>query len=182
MKKQRIANLFVLLIVFGIAPMDTGHAVETYPVKPITVIVPFEPGAGGDIKARPLIEKASAILGKPLVIVNKPGAGQVIGYREIYKAKPDGYTIGMCSMSLITAKLLGFSPYDYRDFALIGRPYHSNPIVIAATKTERPFKTIEEVFSFAKSSPGELSVATTAFGGPYWTATMLIQEKTGLKI
>jgi len=160
---------------------DQIQAAEEYPSKPIMAIVPFEPGAGGDLKSRPWLEKASAVLGKPIVIVNKPGAGQTIGYREVYRAKPDGYTIGTGAATLVTSKLLGFCPYDYRDFTLFGRPYHSNPILIASTKGKKVYKKVEEVLSAAQSSPGEITIATTAVGGPYWTAAMLFQEGTGLK-
>ena len=181
MKRLWIAGLSLFLFLAIISVGVKIQAAEEYPTKPIIAIVPFEPGAGGDIKARPMLEKASAILGKPIVIVNKPGAGQTIGYREIYRAKPDGYTIGTTSATIVTAKLLGLFSYDYRDFTLLGRPHHSVPIVIASTKRKNPFKTIEEVLSFAKSHPGEIVLATTAVGGPYWTAAMLVQEGTGLK-
>lgn len=181
MKGLWIAGLSLFLLLAIISGGVKVQAAEEYPTKPIIAIVPFEPGAGGDIKARPMLEKASAILGKPIVVVNKPGAGQTIGYREIYRAKPDGYTVGTSAATIVTAKLLGLFSYDYRDFTLLGRTHYSIPIVIAATKAKRVFKTIEEVLSSAKSDPGEITIATTAVGGPYWTAAMLFQEGTGLK-
>ena len=64
------------------------QAAEEYPVKPITFIVPLEAGSDGDILVRPLCQKASEILGKPIIIVNKPGAGSSIGFLEVHGAKP----------------------------------------------------------------------------------------------
>jgi tripartite-type tricarboxylate transporter receptor subunit TctC len=155
----------------GVGNTPRVQAAETYPARPVTLIVPQEAGSDGDINNRKLMEIASPILGKPIIIVNKPGAGQVIGNRELFKAKPDGYTIGTGSATIILSKLQGLTPFSYRDFTLIAFTYQALPIVLASTKTKTPFKTIEEVVSFAKSHPGEVSVATTAVGGPYWLAS-----------
>jgi len=128
------------------------------------------------------MEKASPILGKPIIIVNKPGAGQVIGNRELFKAKPDGYTIGTGSATIILSKLQGLTPFNYRDFTLLAFTYQALPIVLASTKTKNPFRTIEEVVSFAKSRPGEVSMATTAVGGPYWLASLIVQQGLGVDL
>jgi tripartite-type tricarboxylate transporter receptor subunit TctC len=181
MKSIWIAGLSLFLSLCLIGGGDKIQAAEQYPVKPIIAIVGIEAGGGGDVKTRPLFEKASKMLGKPIVVVNKPGAGQTISFREIYQSQPDGYTIGTAHLPLITAKLQGLFDRDYRDFTLICRTSYSNPILIASTKTKTPFKTIGEVLSFAKSHPGEITVATTAVGGAYWIAAQLFQEKTGFK-
>jgi len=141
----------------------------------------MEAGADADIYVRPLMDRASAMLGKPIIIINKPGAGQTIGYREIYQAKPDGYTIGLAVLTLVTSKLQGLFPYDYRDFTLMGSFTAQYPMIVASTKTQRPFTTFEEVISFAKSHPGEVSMATTAVGGPYWTGALILSETAGVK-
>jgi tripartite-type tricarboxylate transporter receptor subunit TctC len=181
MKRLIVVSLGIILIISLVFHEDEIRASEKYPAKPITAIIPGEAGSGGDVLARPLLEKASALLRTPIMVVNKPGAGQTIGYREIYQAKPDGYTIGCGYLTLITSKLQGRFPYDYRDFTLIGHHVAVSPIIVASTKTKRPFKTIQEVISFAKTHPSEISLATTAVGGPYWTAVMLIEEATGLQ-
>ncbi|RJR30681.1 MAG: tripartite tricarboxylate transporter substrate binding protein [Desulfobacteraceae bacterium] len=179
MKLSIRAFLFFSAVVLGLVPFS--FAADNYPARPVTVIVPVEAGGDADIVTRPLMERVAKILGQPFVIVNKPGAGQTIGYREVYQAKPDGYTIGMGVASLITAKLQGFLPYDYRDFTLMGNFWSANPLIIASTKTSRPFKTVQELFDYAKSHPGEVSLATTAVGGPFWNSALMIQERTGIK-
>jgi len=104
MRGNTIAGLVVILLVIGIGGGNQIQAAEKYPVKPINIIIPMEVGSDADILSRPMMQKASAILGKPVVIVNKPGGGQTIGLREVYGAKPDGYTIGLGNVSIILAK------------------------------------------------------------------------------
>jgi len=157
------------------------EAAEKYPLKSITVILPLEAGSDGDIAVRPLVQKASEIIGKPMVVVNKPGGGNTIGHREVYNAKPDGYTIGLAVTSIASARLLGLMPYDHHGFTPISLIITSHPIIYASVKTQRPFKTIEEVITFAKANPGEISMATTAVGGIYWITAMVLQETFGAK-
>jgi tripartite-type tricarboxylate transporter receptor subunit TctC len=180
MKKSCLIIATVLLLSMC-GTGNCGAAGENYPLKPITVIIPMEAGSDADILWRPMLQKVSVILGKPVIAVNKPGAGHSLGYREVYGANPDGYTLGATSVSIVLNKLLGLLRYDHRDFTLLGKFSASYPIIIGSTKTQRPFGTIQEVFSFAKLHPGEVSYACTAVGGSYWVATMLVQEGTGLK-
>ncbi len=180
--KKSLTAILLLFFLLGIVVWEKNvRASEKYPVKPIACIVPNEAGGDADINARPVMEKASAILGKPIMIVNKPGGGQTIGYREVYQSKPDGYTIGIGTLTVITTKLQGLFPYDHRDFTLMGSFNANYPMIVASTKTKRPFTTIQELFSFAKSHPGEVSLATPAVGGTYWIAAMLMSDSTGLK-
>lgn len=181
--KNLLIVIMSIFLFFGLVDKDRAlQAAETYPARPVTLIVPQEAGSDGDINNRKLMEKASPILGKPIIIVNKPGAGQVIGNRELFKAKPDGYTIGTGSATIILSKLQGLTPFSYRDFTLIAFTYQALPIVLASTKTKNSFKTIEEVVSFAKSHPGEVSMATTAVGGPYWLASLIVEAGLGVEL
>jgi len=166
----------------GIFGMENAtQAAEQYPVKPISYIVAVEAGAGGDILARPLCQKVSTLLGQSVIVVNKPGAGSSIGYREIHDAKPDGYTIGLGMGTIITNKLQGLLPYDHHDFTLICVFYDMRPTLVASTKTQRPFKTIEELIAYAKSHPGELKLATGSVGQMLWYQTMAFTQATGLQ-
>jgi len=181
MKKLWIGILSICLIAGLSGLEDWAIAAESFPVKPITFIVPLEAGSDGDIISRPLCQKASAILGQPILIVNKPGAGSSIGYRETHSAKPDGYTLGYGMATLLTNKMQGIMPLDFADYTIMGSWYYMSPVIIASTKTQRPFKKMEEVIAFAKSHPGELSLATGAVGQSWWVATMAFVEGTGLK-
>jgi tripartite-type tricarboxylate transporter receptor subunit TctC len=171
-----------ILFYFGSVHFGVLPAAEKYPVKPIECIVAVEAGADGDVITRPPMQKVSQMLGQPVMIVNKPGGGSSIGYRELYRAKPDGYTIGWGSATIITNKLQGVSPIDYHDFTMLGTLATYFPIVIGSTKTQRPFKTIQEVISYAKQHPGELSMSTSGVGQSWWVAAMSFLKGTGLEI
>jgi len=181
MKRFYIVMLSFFLLL-GISSFGAGiEAAEQYPVKPITFIVPLEAGSDGDVLARPIVQKVSAILGQPIMVVNKPGAGSSIGYREIHDSKPDGYTIGWAAATIVSNKLQGILPYDHADFTVIGTYATYIPIIVASTKTKRPFKTMEEVMAFAKANPGEISIATSGVGQSWWIATMAFLAGTGLQ-
>ena len=180
MKGLGIASLTILLLAGGI--MEDAQAADPFPVKPIVCIICVEAGSDADLLARPVLQKASSILGQPIVIVNKPGGGGTIAYKEIYAAKPDGYTIGYAASSLLLVKIRGLLPYDYRDFTTLGTYAILTPIVVGSMKTKRPFKTIQEVISFAKTHPGEVSMATGSIGTTMWVAAMGFQDAAGLKL
>lgn len=181
MKKYHSTFLCAALLVIAFNLSHVCHAAEIYPSKPIIFIVPNEAGASADLLARPLMNKASAILGQPVVVVNKPGAGSSIGYRELYGSKPDGYTIGQASGTIVTNKLQGLIPYDYRDFTILGVYLNWVPAVVASTRTKRPFNTFAEVVSYAKAHPGEISVATGSVGQLWWVASSALEEISGLQ-
>ena len=173
------ASLFLVLSVSIMG--NVVHAAEPYPVKPIRLIVPNEAGSDADVLIRFLAQKVSVMLDKPIIIVNKPGGGSSIGMREVHDAKPDGYTIGMSHATILINKPLGNMPYDHAGFTVLGTYATFIPIVVGATKTSRPFKTIQEVLSFAKAKPGEVSIATSGVGQSWWVATLEFQEGTGAK-
>jgi len=172
------ASLFLVLSVSIMG--NVVHAAEPYPVKPIRLIVPNEAGSDADVLIRFLAQKVSVMLDKPIIIVNKPGGGSSIGMREVHDAKPDGYTIGMSHATILINKPLGNMPYDHAGFTVLGTYATFIPIVVGATKTSRPFKTIQEVLSFAKAKPGEVSIATSGVGQSWWVATLEFQG-TGAK-
>lgn len=181
MKKLFIAFLSVSLVVCVVNGKNNVLAAEKYPLKPITFIIPLEAGGGLDIAMRPFCEKLGAVLGQPVIVVNKPGAGSSIGYRAVHDAKPDGYTIGAATGSIVTNKLQGLLPYDYHEFTILGAHQRSCMSIVAATKGKRTFKTLQEVIEFAKLHPEEVKVASGAKGQMLWVATLEFQSVTGTK-
>jgi tripartite-type tricarboxylate transporter receptor subunit TctC len=173
--------LGTLMVVIMASGGNGVEAADVYPSKPIFFFVPNEAGASADIFSRQLMQKASAMLGQPIVVVNKPGAGSTIGYRELYGSKPDGYTFGQASGTIITNKLQGLMPYDYHDFTMLGIYLNWVPAVVASTKTKRPFNTFAEVLAFGKAHPGDISVATGSVGQFWWVASIALDEASGLK-
>jgi tripartite-type tricarboxylate transporter receptor subunit TctC len=173
------ASLSLVLGAFMIG--NVVHAAAPYPDKPIKLIVPNEAGADADVLIRQLAQRVSVLVDKPIMIVNKPGGGSSIGMREVHDSKPDGYTIGMSHATILINKPMGNMPYDHEGFTVLGTYATFIPIIVGATKTSRPFKTIQEVLSFAKANPGEVSIATSGVGQSWWVATLEFQEGTGAK-
>jgi tripartite-type tricarboxylate transporter receptor subunit TctC len=183
-KKER--NVKKLLIaVLGVAwgsgffGLGAVRAADKYPVKPILFIVAVEAGADGDVLVRPIMQKVSQTLGQPIVIVNKPGGGSSIGYREIHGAKPDGYTLGWGSATIITNKLQGVSPLDYHDFTQLGGYATFFPVIFASTKSKLQFNTIQEAIAHAKAHPGAITMSTAGIGQSWWIAAMSFLGGTG---
>ena len=180
MKRLIPIVLSVVLMFSLISFKSMVWAAEKYPVKPIIFIVPNEAGSSADMMARALTQKMQGRLGQPVVVTNKPGGGSSIGCRELYGSKPDGYTIGMSSGTIVTNKLQGLMPYDYRDFTVLGAYLNWGPAIMASTKSKRPFNTLGEVLSFAKSHPDDVSIATGSVGQIWWIGTVAFARATGL--
>lgn len=174
-----ILSVFACLEFFG---FGATQAAENYPAKPIVFIVAVEAGADGDVLVRPVMQRVSKMLGQPIVIVNKPGGGSSIGYRELHGAKPDGYTLGWGSATIITNKLQGVSPLDYHDFTHLGGYATFFPIVIASTKSKIQFNTIQEAIAHAKANPGKINMSTAGVGQSWWVAAMSFLGGTGLNV
>jgi tripartite-type tricarboxylate transporter receptor subunit TctC len=165
-----------------VSSIGAAHAADKYPVKPIQCIVAVEAGADGDVLVRPILERVSKTLGQPIVVVNKPGGGSSIGYRELHAARPDGYTIGWGSATIITNKLQGVSPLDHHDFTQLGAYATYFPIVISSTKTKPQFNTIQEAISYAKANPGKINMSTAGVGQSWWVAAMSLIGGTGINV
>jgi len=139
-----------------LACLDLKAEADEYPNRVVQLIVPYPPGGGVDTEGRVIAQKLSEALAQRVIVVNKPGAGSVIGVRDAAKATPDGYTILM----LVTgASLPANTGYDLqKDFEPIGL-IASIPIVIMANPSV-PVKSMSEVLAFAKKQPGKLTVGT----------------------
>jgi tripartite-type tricarboxylate transporter receptor subunit TctC len=129
---------------------------QDYPTRPITLIVPYPPGGGVDVMGRLVGQRLSAALGQQVVIENRGGAGGMIGTRDLAKAAPDGYTLGMMLTGISLSPNAG---YDInKDFTPIGL-IASTPIFVVANPAF-PAKTLTDVVALAKKEPGKLSAGT----------------------
>ena len=181
MKKRTVIVIVFFLILGVTAGSHDGFAAEKFPSRPINFIIPIEAGGGGDVQTRPLAARVSELLKQPVIVVNKPGAGSSIGYRAIHDSKPDGYTIGIGMATIVANKLQGLLPYDFRDFTMLGAFQIAVPAVVASTKRQRNFTTIQEAIDFAKAHPGEVSIASGGRGQTWWIGAMEFQTLTGAK-
>lgn len=140
-------------------------AADNYPSRPIKLIVPFGAGGSTDIVARLLADKMGPILGKAVVIENKGGAGGSIGAAEIAKSAPDGYTIGMATVSTHGSNpaIMSKLPYDARkDFAPITNVMAVPSVFVVHPSV--PANTMQEFIALAKKEPGKYSFASPGTG------------------
>jgi tripartite-type tricarboxylate transporter receptor subunit TctC len=158
----------IALVTFGLLSIgqSTGFAQSAYPAKHITLIIPFPPGGSTDIVGRIVAEALSKQLGQPVVVDNKAGAGGALGAKAIASANPDGYTLGLATVSTHVINPLvqpNAAKYDpIKDFTLISQ-IASIPNVVAVNPAV-PAKSIKEFLNYAKANPGKLNYATPGSG------------------
>ena len=144
-----------------LAASATIAAAQTYPDRPITLIVPFSAGGDADTAARNLAATAHATLGQPIVVTNRPGAGGAIGSNAVRTAKADGYTLllGRVGSQVVLPALQVPPPYQWNDFTMLG-VLELNPVV-CAVRSEAPQQTMQELVDTLKARPGQLNYSTT---------------------
>lgn len=139
-------------------------AVDSYPSRAIRVISPFPAGSASDTVGRVVLDKVSQILGQAMVIETKPGAGGIVGFADVAKADPDGYTLVTSSTSMGTGLVLHrHLPYDPdKDFVSVAM-FGVQPNVLVAS-TQSGFKTVADLVAAAKAKPGILTFASAGVG------------------
>ena len=147
--------LAALALSVGCMGLTSAHAAD-YPARPINLIVPYPAGGGVDTVGRVMAQKLGERLGQQVLVVNRPGAGSVIGVRDAARSAPDGYTILM----LVTGASLPANPgYDLqKDLTPIGL-VASIPIVVMAHPS-LPVKSMSDIVALAKKEPGKLNIGT----------------------
>jgi tripartite-type tricarboxylate transporter receptor subunit TctC len=152
---------------------------QSWPARPVKIVVPFGPGGPADIYARIVGNELSGVFSQQFVIENKAGAGGTIGADIVAKAAPDGYTLLMMSNTLTTNEtLLANKPYQLmRDLVPVA-PVNSSDLVMVVTPSV-PAKTLAEFIALAKAEPGKLAYASAGPGTPYHLAGELFKTMTG---
>ncbi len=183
--KSRSTFIFLILgAVLLIASVLLGGCGEKkeakYPTKPVTIVVPSAVGGTADIHARLVSTYLEKLLGQPVTIVNKPGAGTMIGNREIARANPDGYTIGILATpeSPIVTALQKQAGYKNEDMEVIAS-FTRMPGALQVLK-DGPFKTMQDFVNYAKANPGKATVGVSSDG---WLLHVLeIEQAFGIKL
>ena len=162
-----------------------ASAQEAYPSKPITLVVPFPPGGVADIVARPAADSLGRVLGAPVVIENKAGAGGGIGMAYVAKAKPDGYTLllALSSISILPEadKIIGRPPmYQLDQLVPIAR-LTADPTVLAVRADSR-WKTLQEFVADAKKRPGAISYGSSGNYGTMHVPMEMFASDAGIKL
>jgi len=162
-----------------------ASAQDVYPSKPVTLIVPFPPGGVADIVARPAADAIGRVLGTPVVIENKAGAGGGIGMAYVAKAKPDGYTLllALSSISILPEadKIIGRAPmYQLDQLVPIAR-LTADPTVLAV-RTDSPWKTLQEFVADARKRPGAISYGSSGNYGTMHVPMEMFAADAGIKM
>ena len=149
-----------------LAVLCPAHAAEhSFPVRPLRMVVPFAPGGIADLSARLVGQKMGELLGQTVVIDNRAGAGGAVGAETVARAKPDGYTILLCSSSVmvINPLLTGTTAYDpRRDFAPVSL-ISSSPYVLLLHPAS-PYGSVRELIAAAKAKPGAINFGSAGIG------------------
>ena len=159
-----------------------GAWAQGYPAKPVRVVIPFAPGGGTDVVARPVVLKLGEALGKPMLYDNRGGANGIIGADLVAKSPADGYTLLLASSGalVLNVGLYDKLPYDpVRDFAPITMLAVAPNVLVAHPSV--PVKNVQEMMAYAKANPNKLNFALTG-GGAASLATELFRSMSGLPV
>ena len=180
MKSRPLRISFLLLTVLG---AGAAPAQQAWPSKPIHWIVPYAAGGFADIRARKLAAELTKVLGQPIVIENKGGAGGVLGTDAVAKAAPDGYTMGMGNLAplAVNASLMKKLPYDpQKDLAPVIL-IETSPLILTAGPS-LPAKNLQELVALAKAKPGQIAFASSGIGGAHHLSGEMLRQASDIDI
>ena len=169
----------MVLLVLACGAAAHAQSPAPYPTRPIRIIVPQTPGASTDLTARLIGQKLSAVLGQPVVVDNRPGAGSILGTDLVAKATPDGYTLLVVASSItlnpILHKNLPFDPV--RDLAPITQLSAFPNILVVHPAL--PVKTVKDLIALAKAKPGALNYGSAGTATGTHLSAELFKYMTG---
>jgi len=179
-----VAAAFIAAAAFAVPSLASAQAADSYPSKPIRLIIPYPPGGATDVIGRIVGQRLSDEIGGQVVIENRGGAGGNIGAAEVARAQPDGYTLlmgALTSHSVMATLEKDTIPYDLRnDFAPAG-VVGFVPLV-AVVNPKLPIKSLSELVTYAKANPGKLNFASSGAGAPQRMAMELFKQIAGVNI
>jgi tripartite-type tricarboxylate transporter receptor subunit TctC len=164
-----------LIALLGAVGLTSAVMAQTYPERPVKLIVPYAPGGSADITARMISEDWGKVLGQAMIVENRAGAGGNAGVDAVAKSKPDGYTIGIHTLSLaVNPALYPKMPFDtLKDLSPIGMVASSQHVLVVNPKV--PAKDLKELLAFLKSNPGKLTYGSAGNGSTMHIAPELFK-------
>ncbi len=170
----------VAALATALLPVSASRANDSYPDKPIRLVVPFTPGGASDNLSRGLAIEMGKRMGQSVIIVNKPGAGTVIASEFVANSPADGYTLlWIAPPFAINATLMKHLPYDTRRAFTSVCDIASSPMLVVVNKDSH-IKTLDQLVDRAKHKP--LSFGTSGIGGTPHLATVMFENATGMKM
>lgn len=181
MLARRLARAVAAALSMALTNAAPAQAADSFPTKPITLIVPFQAGVSADLLFRGIAEAASPHLGQPVIVENKPGGSATLGPATMAAtAKPDGYTIGQIAIPVFRVPVMQKATFDpVKDFTYI---IHLGGYTLGAVvKADGPFKTWQDVIDFAKANPGKFTYATIGPATTNSIAMELMARQSGVQ-
>jgi tripartite-type tricarboxylate transporter receptor subunit TctC len=156
---------------------------QTYPARPVTIVVPLGAGGGSDLLARLVAQKLERRLGKPFLIENRPGGGTTLAASLVARANPDGYTLMQATSTTLAINVtlqrkLSYDPV--KDFAAVAL-LTASPFVLTVS-ADSPVKSVAELIALAKAKPGELNYGSAGPGSMHHLSTELMLSLTGTRM
>ena len=181
MSRMTMKLALITLLAATLAPATA--AAQDFPSRPITLIVPYTAGGGNDLMARTAAEKMSKTLGQQIVIENRGGAGGSIATRQIAKATPDGYTLGLGGTGTLAINPTLYSNVGYdprKDFAPVG--LIATSALVVCVHPSLPVRSIPDLIALAKLEPGTLNYASAGIGSGIHLGTEYFVTMAGIKL
>jgi tripartite-type tricarboxylate transporter receptor subunit TctC len=182
MLNKHCAAAIVIAAAGFVAVAPTPSVAQKYPSRPVGFIVPFNPGGGADASQRTFNKFAEPMVGQPLVVVNKAGAGGTKGWAELVRAKPDGYTLTLITPpfnvipALVSPKQTGYTLDQFTNICI----YAVVPDVLLV-REDSQFKKLADLVKFAKANPRKIKAANTGALGADFMTTLLIERGAGVE-
>ena len=181
---ERLTRIFAIIAALLSAALAGASpaAAQTYPARPITMIVPFPPGGATDAIARIINERLRAALGQPVIIENVGGAGGSIGVGRVVRAAPDGYTLnlGQLGSHVMNGAALTLNYDLLKDLEPVSM-IAANPQIVA-TRSGFPANNLRELIAWLKANPDKASVATVGAGSPSHVSAVYFANATGTRL
>lgn len=177
---MRLIKSALFIVAVAILAIGTlgSTAQAAWPDRPITIIVAYSAGGGTDATARVMAKLLEKQLGQPVNVLNRPGAGGLIGHKAVADAKPDGYTIGLLSSSINSYKWLGQGDLNYTNYlplALINFDAAGFQV-----RAKSPFKTLGDAITAIKANPSKYTASASGIGGPWHVAWSVLMMSVGV--
>jgi len=171
------------MLAAALLALPAAAAAQSYPSRPITIVIGYTPGAVSDLAARTISDGLHQAWGQPVIVENRPGSGGNIGAAYVARAAPDGYTLMVGTDAQLASnvhlyKHVGFDPV--KDLAPVA--YAGANIICLAVNTQLPINSVADLIAYAKQNPGKLAYGTSGVGSPHHLAGELLRQKTGIDI
>jgi tripartite-type tricarboxylate transporter receptor subunit TctC len=179
-KRQSIKSLGSVVLFAGFSRrVFAQQSSVTYPSKPIRLVVPSAAGGSPDLICRLLATELAALLGQPVVVDNKPGAGGAIGMNDIVRATPDGYTLGYGNVVTLSINRSLYTKLSYDPDGLTGIAQLGTVQNALVVRNELPVRNVKELIDYAKSRPGKLTMGSAGNGTTGHLGGELFKSLTG---